>query len=93
VLVDGDGPGHEIVARLRGKYWTNWDTSRFQAFSEANFEAYYPSRSSEARIAALAEPNKQTRREKKRRLLEEVRSWIERIRNEPGPSSSCLPPR
>lgn len=76
VLIDGDQGGLEIVARLRERYSGTWDLTRFRTFSQTNFEAYYPDRFDEARTAALAEPDKQARREKKRLLLEEVRTWI-----------------
>ena len=76
VLVDGDEQGLQIVSRLREKYGPTWDETRFRVFSEANFEAYYPSRFTETRDAALAETNKLARREKKRQLLDDVRTWI-----------------
>jgi predicted ATP-dependent endonuclease of OLD family len=76
VVIDGDEPGHEIIAGLRERYGATWDASRFRTLRERDFEGYYPDRFAEDRDAALAEQDRQTRRAKKRQLLERVRAWI-----------------
>jgi hypothetical protein len=76
VRVDGDDVGKEIVERLRERYST-WDPSRFGTFNEPQFELYYPASFSDRVTNVLAEPDKRVRREAKRRLLEDVRAWLD----------------
>ena len=76
VRVDGDEVGNGIVERLRQRYST-WDRDRFGVFSEPQFERYYPE-PFQGRVAEVMQiPDKARRREEKRKLLEDVRTWID----------------
>jgi hypothetical protein len=76
VLIDGDDRGVEIVSRLRHKYGSTWDASRFITLTKHDFEGYYPPRFAADAATALGEPNRRMRRELKRQLLDDVRAWI-----------------
>lgn len=76
VLVDGDDAGQEIVARLRARY-SSWDASHFACFDQEQFETYYPVEFSERVKIALGEEDRQTRRDAKRTLLDDVRRWLD----------------
>jgi hypothetical protein len=76
VRVDGDEQGQEIVRRLRDQY-PSWSPDRFESFSEAQFERYYPNEFAEQVNVTLNEPDKGSRREAKRQLLEDVRVWLD----------------
>jgi hypothetical protein len=76
VRVDGDEVGQKIVRRLRERY-PAWASDRFGTFSEAQFERYYPERFQQQHEAILAVQDRHGRREAKRELLDEVRSWLD----------------
>ncbi len=77
VRVDGDAVGSEIITRLQSRY-PSWKSERFGCFSKAQFEHYYPSEFGEKTEEALAHADKQVRREAKRKLLEDVRAWLDK---------------
>jgi len=76
VRVDGDGVGIGIMKRLQERY-TSWKPDRFGHFTKSQFEQYYPTEFSEQTKEALAQVDKQVRREAKRKLLENVRAWLD----------------
>lgn len=76
VRVDGDDVGLEIISRLKSRY-SSWLPDRFGCFREAQFEHYYPSQFAEKIKEALAHVDKQVRREAKRKLLDDVRAWLD----------------
>jgi len=76
VRVDGDTTGKIIVEKLRNSY-LSWESDRFANFSSEQFEHYYPSEFSDKIAAALAVRDKQSRRDAKRTLLNEVRAWLD----------------
>jgi len=53
-----------------------WDESRFGTTSAPDFEAYYPPRFADERTAVLSDLDRHARRQRKRGLLERVRTWI-----------------
>lgn len=76
VRVDGDGIGSEIIAQLKNRY-SSWKPDRFGCFSKAQFEQYYPLEFTEQIKEALAHADKKVRREAKRKLLDNVRAWLD----------------
>jgi hypothetical protein len=76
VLIDGDDEGHKIISRLRQRYG-GWKADRFECFDQAHFEMYYPRRFSDRATQALGEADRETRREAKRLLLDDVRAWLD----------------
>jgi hypothetical protein len=76
VRIDGDNVGLETIARLKSRYST-WKPDRFGNFSKAQFEYYYPSEFTAQINQALALAEKPARREAKRKLLNEVRAWLD----------------
>ncbi|HEP6432446.1 ATP-dependent nuclease [Burkholderia cenocepacia] len=76
VRVDGDTPGKTIVQKLRNGY-PSWNPDRFSCFVNEQFEHYYPAEFSDKIAAALAVTDKQSRRDAKRNLLNEVRAWLD----------------
>lgn len=76
VRVDGDGPGQDIIARLRQKF-PSWKSSRFNCFSESQFERYYPVEFTAEVETVLSLTSKQDRRAAKRQLLDKVRAWLD----------------
>lgn len=76
VRVDGDDPGRSIVASLREKF-PSWDPNHFNIFSETAFEYYYPAEFRSRSDEVLQITNKETRREAKRKLLEDVMAWLD----------------
>lgn len=76
VRVDGDTVGSEIITRLQSRYPT-WKSDRFGCFSKPQFEQFYPTEFLEQIEKALAHTDKQTRREAKRKLLDDVRAWLD----------------
>lgn len=76
VRVDGDGSGNEIISQLKSSY-PSWKSDRFGCFGKAQFEHYYPVEFAEKIKEALAHVDKRTRKEAKRKLLDEVRAWLD----------------
>lgn len=77
VRVDGDKVGSEIISRLQERYST-WKSDRFGCFSKAQFENYYPLDFAEQINEVLALTERPARREAKRKLLNEVRAWLDK---------------
>ncbi|WP_326946658.1 hypothetical protein OG439_46260 [Amycolatopsis sp. NBC_01307] len=75
VVVYGDELGKKTIQSLRTAY-KSWSDDHFQTWSEEDFERYYPPRfaSEMQRVLALSHREK---REPKRRLLEQVKTWCE----------------
>lgn len=76
VRIDGDEIGFKIITQLQGKY-SSWKSDRFACFSKAKFELYYPKYFDKEVTSVLAIEEKQARREAKRRLLNDVRVWLD----------------
>lgn len=77
VVIDGDEEGRQIVEALRERYANSWAADHFRTFSAGNFEEYYPVRFQDRVRDTLAIGNRREKREAKRRLLDEVRQWVE----------------
>lgn len=75
VRVDGDAVGCDIIAQLQKRYPT-WKSDRFSCFSKKQFELYYPTEFSEQVEKALDIKDKQEKRNAKKILLENVRTWL-----------------
>ncbi|MEA5358740.1 ATP-binding protein [Amycolatopsis sp., V23-08] len=75
VVVDGDDLGKKTVQSLRAAY-KSWPEDHFQTWSKQDFERFYPARFAPEvqRILVLSHREK---REPKRRLLEQVKTWCE----------------
>ncbi|GAA4590148.1 hypothetical protein GCM10023194_46290 [Planotetraspora phitsanulokensis] len=76
VVVDGDESGKSIITKLQKKYGNAWPTDHFRAFSEADFERYYPERFASKIDEALAKSHNDKPAAKKS-LLEEVKRWCD----------------
>lgn len=75
VVVDGGESGRKIIDQLREKFKT-WSKTRFEQWSVADFELYYPSRFSDRVKEALETSDKIAKRAAKKQLLNEVLEWI-----------------
>jgi predicted ATPase len=76
VIVDGDQPGREVVAKLRQDFGS-WPANHFRNWTKEQFELYYPPVFAGRVQDVLAIQNKQQRREAKKQLLDQVIAWIE----------------
>lgn len=78
VLVDGDEVGCRVVDSLRARYKPPlWDADRFQAFPASSFEAFYPACFDSKVKHVLSLSDGAGRRQAKKDLLDEVRSWLD----------------
>jgi predicted ATP-dependent endonuclease of OLD family len=75
VRLDGDKAGKDIVGRLQQTY-KQANTDQFGAFSEANFEKYYPAHFASQVSEAISVVDRQARRIAKKRLLDDVIDWL-----------------
>lgn len=76
VYVDGDEYGEDVISRLKKSY-SSWPESRFGLFDEPYFENYYPAMFKERVVAVMAIEKGRAREEAKRRLLDDVVSWLD----------------
>ncbi len=76
VRVDGDAPGKKVAIDLKS-FYSGWGEEQIQCFTEPQFENYYPPEFKEQTTAALAEKDRQARRELKKKLLHDVVAWLE----------------
>ncbi len=77
VVVDGGDDEAKVVTKLRDMYQkSGWKGDRFAQLKQHDFERYYPACFTTKIEAALAEPDGQVRRRKKRELLDEVEEWV-----------------
>ena len=76
VRVDGDEPGKKVVSDLKA-FYPGWGDEQIQCFTEQQFESYYPLEFKEQAAVALAEKDRSTRRELKKKLLLDVVAWLE----------------
>lgn len=76
VRVDGDDPGKKVVNDLKS-FYSGWGEEQIRCFTEPQFENFFPTAFKEQTTAALAEKDRQTRRELKRKLLHDVVIWLE----------------
>jgi len=75
VVVDGDASGLKVAEELRKTYKT-WSPEHFHAWSETDFERYYPSRFADRVSEVLALP-RDKKRDAKKILLDEVTAWCD----------------
>lgn len=75
VFVDGDKAGRDVVCELREKF-KNWPEDRFTSFSNDNFEDYYPVEFSSQVNEIFSLVGKDSRREPKKKLLNNVVAWL-----------------
>jgi predicted ATP-dependent endonuclease of OLD family len=75
VRVDGDEPGKAVVAALHQKFPTI-PKSNVCHYDQSQFEHYYPDRFRDQANQALNIPDKQSKRDAKKKLLETVLEWI-----------------
>ncbi|MEQ1823785.1 MAG: AAA family ATPase [Fimbriimonadaceae bacterium] len=77
VVVDGDEPGKAVVVKLQAKFG-DWSANAFSFVEKEAFELYYPAEFQERAKDTLEEADKKERRNKKKKLLEDVVDWIKR---------------
>jgi ABC-type transport system involved in cytochrome c biogenesis ATPase subunit len=80
VRVDGDTRGIAIIERLKSCY-PNWNKTQFGYFAKTQFEYYYPEEFTAEIAKALAQTDKQIRRQAKKHLLENVCAWLDSDQN------------
>jgi hypothetical protein len=80
VRVDGDTRGKAIIEKLKSCY-PNWNKTQFGYFSKTQFEYYYPEEFTAEIAKALAQTDKQIRRQAKKQLLENVCAWLDSDQN------------
>ena len=77
VLVDGGADEAKVVTKLRDMYQkSGWKGDHFAQLKQHDFERYYPACFTTKIDAALAEPDDQVRRRKKKELLDYVEEWV-----------------
>lgn len=74
VLVDGDKPGKEVIAKLKDAY-SGWTPSRFRTLDQPRFEDYYPANFKQATEDAFSKQDRKERKTAKKELLETVLAW------------------
>ncbi len=77
VIIDAGEEEQKIIEKLQTTYEKHgWTKDKFSQFSEHDFERYYPERFKEKAnsILKLSDPN--TKRLKKKELLDGVKDWI-----------------
>lgn len=77
VRVDGDQKGIEIIKRLQKDY-RSWASNRFSTYTHTQFEQYYPKEFKNQVIQVLNLPRSKEKREAKKKLLDEVRAWLDK---------------
>jgi AAA domain, putative AbiEii toxin, Type IV TA system/AAA ATPase domain len=73
VIVDGDTSGMQVVADLRSKY-RDWPADHFRAWTQVDFELYFPAQFTAKAREVLALPHDQ-KWEAKKALHKEVSDW------------------
>lgn len=77
IAMDGGLEESQILKKLKDIYLKNgWMESNFIQFKEHNFEKYYPIDFKPKVVKIEKITDKQTKREAKKQLLEEVKFWI-----------------
>jgi predicted ATP-dependent endonuclease of OLD family len=76
VIVDGDEIGKRVVAKLQAGY-KDWPSGHFCTWSEENFEKYYPAEFADRVAEVLAMPHGQHKQQAKKKLVEEVKAWVD----------------
>ncbi|MES2726028.1 MAG: AAA family ATPase [Bacteroidota bacterium] len=77
VLIDGGNEEKKIIDKMKETYIkSGWNESSFGQFDEHDFERYYPKEFQLQVDEILTIEDRQTRRNRKRELLEEVKNWI-----------------
>lgn len=81
VFVDGDCAGKETIEKLQTTYnKSGWNKENFKAFSEKNFEEYYPSDFDRDKKEIREETDKKKKKKLKESLIEQV---IKRAKDTP----------
>ncbi|MCA9374354.1 AAA family ATPase [Candidatus Peregrinibacteria bacterium] len=78
VYIDAGEKEEEIISKMQKTYETSgWKKTNFDQFSEHDFEKYYPKKfqTEVDQILRIKEKNK--KREAKKKLLDDVKKWIE----------------
>lgn len=76
VVLDGDDSGVKVVEKLRARYQATWEPDRFDNWSLADFERFYPAEFS-TRVDEVLALEGQAKRDAKKELLDEVVEWLE----------------
>lgn len=77
VIIDAGEEEAKTIQMLKNTYNKyGWKERNFTQFSEHDFEKYYPERFQSKVNSVLNETNKDKKREAKKKLLDEVKSWI-----------------
>jgi len=77
VIIDEGIEEAKIIEELKATYKkSGWKESNFSQFNEHDFERYYPNRFKDKVDMILSISNNQAKREAKRDLLKEVKTWI-----------------
>lgn len=77
VLVDGGETEKSVICKLKEQYkGSGWSDDRFRQLQNHDFEEYYPDRFADAAREVIKLSDKSARREAKKKLLQEVETWI-----------------
>jgi len=77
VLVDGGETEKSVICKLKEQYkGSGWSDDRFRQLQHHDFEEYYPDRFAGAAREVIKLSDKSARREAKKKLLQEVETWI-----------------
>ncbi|WP_436517525.1 ATP-dependent nuclease [Ekhidna sp. To15] len=78
VFIDSGDEEGKIIEKMKANFSkSGWNPEQFNQFSKHNFEEYYPKRFRKQVKEVLELKDKQQKRNKKRELLEEVKSWVD----------------
>ena len=82
VLLDGGEEESKIIQKLRDKYVNSgWNDSNFKQFTHHDFERYYPLEFQPKVNEILKINDKNKKREEKRKLIIELKDWINEDRD------------
>lgn len=77
IIVDNGDEEVQVIKKLKETYSRHgWNEENFSNFSEHDFEKYYPAIFKEKVDKIITEKDKQRKRQLKKDLLEEIKSWI-----------------
>lgn len=82
VVIDAGAEENIIINKMKDKYKkSGWNEDNFGQFKEHDFENYYPSEFKTRVESILNIVDKQTKRNAKKELLDEVKIWIKKDEN------------